>query len=101
MIYGHPPFYFLIPYQKLAAIPDPNHVIEFPTSAVPVVLGPRDPQSGQPGVRRMTELSTDVPPDIIKTMSCCLQRDPKARLLIPELLAEKWNMNPNPGVYFE
>lgn len=95
MIYGQAPFYHLTMWQKMSAIPDNNHVIEFPAIAVPCIPGPRDPHTGQAGPpQRLMEHATEVPPGIIRTMRNCLQRDPKARPSIPDLLAEKWNMNP-------
>ncbi|KAG8920138.1 Dual-specificity kinase, spindle pole body (SPB) duplication and spindle checkpoint function [Tulasnella sp. 417] len=97
MIYGQAPFYFLSMWQKMSAIPDPSHAIDFPAVAIPTVLGPRDPQTGQPGPpQRIMEHATPIPPGIIDTMRNCLQRDPKTRPSIPELLAEKWNMSPEP-----
>ncbi|KAG8950210.1 Dual-specificity kinase, spindle pole body (SPB) duplication and spindle checkpoint function [Tulasnella sp. 424] len=97
MIYGQAPFYFLSMWQKMSAIPDPSHAIDFPAVAIPTVLGPRDPQTGQPGPpQRIMEHATPIPPGIIETMRSCLKRDPKARPSIPDLLAEKWNMSPEP-----
>lgn len=97
MIYGQAPFYFLSMWQKMSAIPDPSHAIDFPAIAIPTVLGPRDPQTGQPGPpQRIMEHATPIPPGIIDTMRNCLKRDPKARPSIPDLLAEKWNMSPEP-----
>ncbi|KAG8876725.1 Dual-specificity kinase, spindle pole body (SPB) duplication and spindle checkpoint function [Tulasnella sp. 331] len=98
MIYGHPPFYFLTLYQRLAAIPDPRHIIEFPAVAVPTVPGSKNPATGlaEPE-RHVMENATPVPPCIINTMRNCLQRDPKQRPSVPDLLAEKWNMNPEPS----
>ncbi|KIO17993.1 hypothetical protein M407DRAFT_84418, partial [Tulasnella calospora MUT 4182] len=72
MIYGQAPFYFLSMWQKMSAIPDPSHAIDFPANATPI------------------------PPGIIDTMRNCLKRDPKTRPSIPEMLAEKWNMSPEP-----
>ncbi|EJU03932.1 kinase-like protein [Dacryopinax primogenitus] len=57
MIYGAPPFHHLSTFQKMRAIPDPNHTIDFPPAAVPM---------------------------------SCLQRTPKARKTIPEILASPW-----------
>lgn len=97
MIYGQAPFYFLSMWQKMSAIPDPSHAIDFPAVAIPTVLGPRDPQTGQPGPpQRIMENATPIPPGIIDTMRNCLKRDPKTRPSIPEMLAEKWNMSPEP-----
>ncbi|KAG8936409.1 Dual-specificity kinase, spindle pole body (SPB) duplication and spindle checkpoint function [Tulasnella sp. 418] len=97
MIYGQPPFYFLSVWQKMAAIPDLNHEIEFPAVSVPTILAPRDPQTQQPGPpQRLVELATPVPLDVIRTMKNCLLRDPKRRMLIPELMQEKWNLSVDP-----
>lgn len=90
MIYEHPPFYFLTEtWKKVGAIPNPKHAIEFPAVAVPTV-----PKSDPP--QPLMEHATAIPPDIIATMRNCLDRDPKLRPSIPDLLAEKWNMNPEP-----
>ncbi|KAG8999324.1 Dual-specificity kinase, spindle pole body (SPB) duplication and spindle checkpoint function [Tulasnella sp. JGI-2019a] len=98
MIYGHPPFYFLTLYQRLAAIPDPRHAIDFPAVAVPTLPGAKDPTTGYAEPERhVMENATPVPPCIINTMRNCLQRDPKQRPSVPDLLAEKWNMNPEPA----
>lgn len=98
MIYGHPPFYYLTVYQRLSAIPDPKHVIEFPAVAVPALPGGKDPETGCAlPEQHVMELAMPVPPSIIETMRNCLQRDPKLRPSIPDLLAEKWDKGPEAG----
>ncbi|KAB5589333.1 Serine/Threonine-kinase TTK/MPS1 [Ceratobasidium theobromae] len=87
MIYGRPPFYSITgAVQKLRAISDPNHVIEFPAVSVPVAPAPD--KDGQP--RQLVELATPIPPDVIETLRGCLTRDPKQRRTIPELLEDPW-----------
>ncbi|KAJ3139368.1 hypothetical protein HK100_011773 [Physocladia obscura] len=60
LVYGHPPFSSLQMVQKLNAIVDPNYKISFQNV--------RDPA-------------------LLQVMQSCLNRDPKARMTIPELLA--------------
>lgn len=87
MIYGRPPFYSITgAVQKLRAISDPNHVIEFPAVSAPVAPAPD--KDGQP--RQLVELATPIPPDVIETLRGCLTRDPKQRRTIPELLEDPW-----------
>ncbi|KAF9649924.1 kinase-like protein [Thelephora ganbajun] len=60
MVYGAPPFHKLGVYQKMRAIPDPQYCIE------------------------------KVPTVVIETIKRCLDRAPKARATIPELLENEW-----------
>ncbi|KAH7920989.1 kinase-like protein [Leucogyrophana mollusca] len=60
MVYGHPPFQHLSVYQKMKAIPDVGHEIAFPGW------------------------------NVIRTMRMCLERNPKERAVIPELLEQAW-----------
>jgi serine/threonine-protein kinase TTK/MPS1 len=69
----------------MKAIPDPNHVIDFPEYSVPLKLGSGD----KPDVR-IEGLATQLSPDLINSMKMCLVRDPKKRGTIPELLAQNW-----------
>ncbi|KAL7279914.1 hypothetical protein ACG7TL_006323 [Trametes sanguinea] len=90
MVYGQPPFQALSVYQKMKAIPDEDHVIEFPEYAVPVAPRRKDtPPTGSPP-QRMEHLKVRVPQSIINTMKSCLVRNPKARATIPELLQQNW-----------
>lgn len=84
MIYGAPPFYHLNTFQKMRAIPDPNHIIEFPAVAVPTIKGER----GLVEVR--SEEAVAVPEQVIEVLRSCLKRQPKARATIPEILASPW-----------
>ena len=69
MVYGHTPFSHLQFIQKLHAITDPNHQIEFPSIQNQSLL------------------------DVMKR---CLDRNPKTRIGIPELL-EHMFLNPSQG----
>ncbi|KAH9841518.1 kinase-like domain-containing protein [Rhodofomes roseus] len=86
MIYGYPPFHHLDLYQKMRAIPDRDHVIEFPEHSVPVSLRGGSPSSQ----KKMEEMKVKVPPGVIATIKRCLVRNPKERITIPELLEENW-----------
>eukprot|EP00158_Paraphelidium_tribonemae_P003181 Partr_v1_DN25938_c0_g1_i2_m68724 putative ttk protein kinase len=63
MVYGKPPFSHLAVIAKLQKIIDPKHPIEYPAL---------DEQAANPF--------------LIAVMKSCLQRDPKKRMTIPELL---------------
>ncbi|TFK40564.1 kinase-like domain-containing protein [Crucibulum laeve] len=93
MIYGHPPFQHLSVYQKMKAIPDMSHVIEFPEYATPSVPAPRNSGDGslmaeQP--KKLDHLTTRVRSDVIDSMKNCLVRNPKERGTIPDLLKRDW-----------
>ncbi len=92
MVYGQPPFgHITHPMQKMRAIPDENHIIDFPEYAVP--MGPRnrskDAVNSSPP-QKLEHLKVRVPQSIITTMKSCLVRNPKARATIPELLQQNW-----------
>ncbi|KAI9809053.1 MAG: hypothetical protein M1825_002342 [Sarcosagium campestre] len=66
MVYGQPPFAHIpSPFQMVMAIPNPNHVIEFPLTGL----------GGVP-----------VPQGLLKTLRGCLNRDQHARPTIAQLL---------------
>ncbi|KAI0372215.1 Pkinase-domain-containing protein [Pilatotrama ljubarskyi] len=90
MVYGQPPFQALSVYQKMKAIPNEEHVIEFPEYAVPVAPRRKDAQPTGSPPQRMEHLKVRVPQSIINTMKSCLVRNPKARATIPELLQQNW-----------
>ncbi|RDX53317.1 kinase-like protein [Lentinus brumalis] len=97
MVYGQPPFgHITHPMQKMRAIPDENHIIDFPEYAVP--MGPRnrskDAVNSSPP-QKLEHLKVRVPQSIITTMKSCLVRNPKARATIPELLQQNW-LEPEP-----
>ncbi|KAI0657380.1 kinase-like domain-containing protein [Cubamyces menziesii] len=89
MVYGQPPFQALSVVHKMKAIPDEDHIIEFPEYAVPVAPRRKDSPMGSPP-QRMEHLKVRVPQSIINTMKSCLVRNPKARATIPELLQQNW-----------
>lgn len=95
MVYGHPPFQQLSVYQKMKAIPDTTHVIEFPAESIPSLPAPRNPSQGgtspsPPAAKKLVHLARPVRKDVIQSMQKCLLRNPKERAQIPELLEEKW-----------
>ncbi|KAI0766429.1 kinase-like domain-containing protein [Trametes elegans] len=92
MVYGQPPFQALSVVHKMRAIPDEDHVIEYPEYAVPIVpRGQEPPPEGE-------EIKVRVPQSIINTMKSCLIRNPKARSTIPELLLQNWLERESPNV---
>ena len=93
MVYGHPPFQHLSVYQKMKAIPDLTHVIDFAEYATPTVPSPRTSSSGNGQVdppKKLDHLKQRVRKDVIMSMKSCLCRNPKERATIPELLNHGW-----------
>ncbi|KAI8969604.1 kinase-like domain-containing protein [Trametes punicea] len=90
MVYGQPPFQALSLLQKMKAIPDEDHIIDFPEYAVPVAPRRKDAPATNSPPQRMEHLKVRVPQSIINTMKSCLVRNPKARATIPELLQQNW-----------
>ncbi|KAI5121405.1 hypothetical protein M0805_003177 [Coniferiporia weirii] len=91
MVYGHPPFQHLSVFQKMKAIPDATHEIEFPETSVPSIPAPRNTQGTTPSPpKRLTHLARPVRRDVIRTIQMCLVRNPKDRSAIPELLEDDW-----------
>ncbi|KAG6811634.1 hypothetical protein H0H92_006504 [Tricholoma furcatifolium] len=93
MIYGCPPFQHLNVYQKMKAIPDASHIIDFPEYSIP--LAPIKKSSGTPSgaatpPKRLDHLKVKVPSVVIGTIKSCLLRNPKERATIPELLEQNW-----------
>lgn len=90
MVYGHPPFQHLSVYQKMKAIPDGSHVIEFPEYSTPTrqLASPSGDKS--PPTQRLDHLRMRVPESVIATMRSCLARNPKERAAIPELVEQNW-----------
>lgn len=79
MVYGKPPFHHLNLWQKLAAIPDPGHKIEFPTT-----ISRKSRKTSSSNDTHTTEMVLEQ--DLLDVMQSCLQRDPKKRMTIPQLL---------------
>lgn len=90
MIYGHPPFHALAILHKMKAIPDPNHIIEFPALSVPLVPGPKDAHGALGPSVKDSGRATPVRRDVVETLKACFHRDPKQRITIPEMLAAPW-----------
>ncbi|KIM66810.1 hypothetical protein SCLCIDRAFT_1210865 [Scleroderma citrinum Foug A] len=84
MVYGQPPFQHLSVYQKMKAIPDLTHIIEFPEHSVPSVVS----KNGER--KKLEHLKLRVRGDVIRGMRSCLARNPKERATIPELLEQEW-----------
>ncbi|KAF7979685.1 hypothetical protein HWV62_41693 [Athelia sp. TMB] len=87
MIYGHPPFQHLSVFQKMKAIPDPSHIIDFPHYATPARLSSGGSNSP---TAKPEQYIIRVRGDVIMTMKSCLCRNPKERAAIPELLDQDW-----------
>ncbi|EEB08955.2 TTK protein kinase Mph1 [Schizosaccharomyces japonicus yFS275] len=81
MVYGHAPFAHLNMIKAIAAIPDVRARINFPETAVPARPAPGSNQVNP-------KLAVPVPPDLIRVMKSCLERDQRKRLTIPELLRD-------------
>jgi serine/threonine-protein kinase TTK/MPS1 len=93
MVYGQPPFHHLSMYQKMKAIPDPTHIIEFPEFSTPSI--PANRQSGGSGtppkqLGDLTHLTRRVRGDVIANIKSCLCRNPKERATIPVLMEQEW-----------
>ncbi|KAG9315652.1 kinase-like domain-containing protein [Chiua virens] len=84
MVYGQPPFQHLSVYQKMKAIPDLAHEIEFPEFSIPSVVN----KNGER--KKLDHLKKPVRADVIRGMRSCLARHPKERATIPELLEQEW-----------
>ncbi|KAJ3802528.1 other/TTK protein kinase [Lentinula aff. detonsa] len=87
MIYGSTPFSHLTIYQKMKAIPSANFEISYPEYSVPVIPASKS-STGEP--KRLEHLRKKVRLDVIVNMKKCLDRSPKDRMTIPELLQEDW-----------
>ncbi|KAJ7600492.1 other/TTK protein kinase [Mycena floridula] len=86
MAYGSPPFQHLSVYQKMKAIPDDSHEIDYPEYSVPSAAAKGSPKA-EPN---QDQLKWRVRSDVIANMKSCLCRNPKERKTIPELLSEDW-----------
>jgi serine/threonine-protein kinase TTK/MPS1 len=87
MVYGAPPFQAYNVHQKMRIIPDGSWNIPYPEVSVPIIPAHKT-KSGQPEKDEGNPVR--VPACFIATMQKCLERDPKKRAMIPELLAEEW-----------
>lgn len=85
MVYGRPPFHALSVHAKLKIIPDPTHEIIYPEYTSPLVSGTVDAPD-----EALLDQRMKVPIDVINSMRLCLQRDPKKRATIPQLLSQAW-----------
>ncbi|KAG5519648.1 hypothetical protein PMAC_001803 [Pneumocystis sp. 'macacae'] len=79
MVYGKTPFAHLTMFQKIKAIPDPKHSIDFPIMAFPIS---HSGQNQYDGVK--------VDKNLVRVMKSCLERDPIKRKSIPELLQDRF-----------
>jgi serine/threonine-protein kinase TTK/MPS1 len=102
MVYGHPPFQHLSVYQKMKAIPDLTHVIEFPEHSTPSIpISKNNSQSGSTTLpRKLDHLKRRVRKDVIAGMKKCLCRNPKERSTIPELMEQDWLAMKERGCFF-
>ncbi|EAU86010.2 other/TTK protein kinase [Coprinopsis cinerea okayama7 len=90
MVYGHPPFQHLSVYQKMKAIPDLSHVIEYPEYTVPSIPAKTSSNGTVEPPKRLEHLKRRVRADVIRGIKSCLCRNPKERATIPELLEQPW-----------
>lgn len=94
MVYGQPPFQHLSVYQKMKAIPDGSHVIEFPEYSTPSIPASRSSTSGGDSSpsrpEKLDHLRVRVPENVIASIRSCLMRNPKERATIPQLLEHDW-----------
>ncbi|KAL5524445.1 MPS1 [Sanghuangporus sanghuang] len=92
MVYGGPPFHSLAMVHKMKAIPDKNHMIEFPEVTVPSVprINAMDAKEVDGPSKPLMHLARPVRKDVIRTMQRCLVREVKERATIPELLSDEW-----------
>lgn len=90
MVYGAPPFHKLGVYQKMRAIPDPEYCIEYPEHATRFE-SPQKSGDGSPQQNKILDhMTRSVPTVVISTIKRCLDRGPKARATIPDLLENEW-----------
>ncbi|CAG8582409.1 15937_t:CDS:10 [Dentiscutata erythropus] len=84
LVYGRTPFAHLNMYQKFKCIPDPDYHIEFPSTSSPIYNGNQAPLTDENGA------SQEIPVDenLLRIMKSCIQRNPKDRATIPELLSD-------------
>jgi hypothetical protein len=91
MVYGRTPFHHVKGmWQKLACISNPSHEIEFPKIAVPIAPPVRQPDGTLVPAEPLspTKNGIRVEADLLNVMKYCLQRDPKQRKTIPQLLKD-------------
>ncbi|CAO3696588.1 unnamed protein product [Umbelopsis ramanniana] len=91
MVYGRTPFHHVKGmWQKLACISNPSHEIEFPKIAVPIAPPVRQPDGTLVPAEPLspTKNGIRVEADLLNVMKHCLQRDPKQRKTIPQLLKD-------------
>ncbi len=91
MVYGQPPFHHLAVFQKMKAIPDATHRIDFPLYVTPTVPSKDKGSPGHgPPPKKLEHLKRRIRMDIILSMRSCLNRNPKERMSIPQLLEQDW-----------
>ncbi|KAJ2520732.1 Dual-specificity kinase, spindle pole body (SPB) duplication and spindle checkpoint function [Coemansia sp. RSA 2049] len=90
MCYGRTPFAQLALFKKLASIPDPTFVIPYPQymSGCLQVGTERDPNADSNAAYSDGTPKIRVPPELLRVMQVCLQRDPSKRMSIPDLLID-------------
>lgn len=88
MVYGHPPFHRFSVLQKMKAIPDVSYVIDFPEYTTPSESSSKSSTDASP--KTLEHLRMPVPKKVIATIKNCLNRNPKERITIPELLDQDW-----------
>ncbi|KAJ1919185.1 Dual-specificity kinase, spindle pole body (SPB) duplication and spindle checkpoint function [Mycoemilia scoparia] len=88
MCYGKTPFTHLSLIQKIAAIQNPAHAIKYPEYMLGCLQAgtPSDPNEslGSPDIK--LEDKVRAPQDLVEAIKSCLDRNPKTRITIPQLL---------------
>ncbi|CAG8720901.1 1138_t:CDS:2, partial [Dentiscutata heterogama] len=90
LVYGRTPFAHLNMYQKFKCIPDPDYHIEFPPTSSLIYNG------NQALLTDENNPNQEIPVDenLLRIMKSCLQRNPKDRATIPELLSDPFLCGP-------
>lgn len=89
MVYGLAPFHRLSVLQKMKAIPDPSYIIDFPEYTTPTEPIRSSSDTAKPP-QTLEHLRKPVAKKVIATIKSCLNRIPKERATIPELLEHDW-----------
>ncbi|KAJ2082656.1 Dual-specificity kinase, spindle pole body (SPB) duplication and spindle checkpoint function [Coemansia sp. RSA 988] len=90
MCYGRTPFAQLPLFKKLASIPDPSFVISYPPYMAGCLQAGTEKDPNADTEPRFPDGTGKIqaPPELLRVMRICLQRDPIKRMSIPDLLVD-------------